>query len=58
MTGADGSVTYNDIKAGEYDFYVSVGGYEQKNFTVDVARGKTTNITIALNRTITPPPVT
>ena len=58
MTGADGSVTYDGIKAGEYDFYVSAGGYEQKNFTVDVPRGKTANITIALNRTITPPPAT
>ena len=58
MTGADGSVTYNDIKAGDYEFYVSVANYEQKNFTVNVAGGKTTNVTITMKATSPPPSMT
>jgi len=54
MTGTDGSVTYNDIKAGDYSFYVSAAGYEQKDFTVTVAGGRTTSVTIALTRTVPP----
>src|SRR5512135_1377258 len=58
MSGSDGSVTYNDIKAGKYNFYVNGAGYEQQTFDVTVARGKTTNKTITLNRTSPPPSTT
>ncbi len=35
-TQTDGTVTYNNIKAGDYEFYVSRFDYEQKEFTVTV----------------------
>ena len=54
MTDSSGSVTYNDIKAGEYSFYISAAGYEQKDFEATVAGGKTTSVTIALTRTVPP----
>jgi uncharacterized membrane protein len=58
ITGNDGSVTYPDIKAGDYNFYVSVGGYEQKTFDVSVPRGKTAHITITVTPTTPLPAVT
>jgi hypothetical protein len=56
ITGADGTVTYNNIKAGEYEFYVSRFDYEQKEFGVNVLSGQTTDFTITLARTPTPSP--
>ena len=47
ITGEDGTVTYNDIKAGYYEFYIS-SQYQQKEFEVNVVAGQTTNITITL----------
>ncbi len=58
MTDRFGVATYDDIKAGEYTFYVSVAGYEQKDFTVKVERGKTANVTITMNRAAPPPGIT
>jgi uncharacterized membrane protein len=50
ITKDDGSVTYNDIKAGKYEFYVSRFDYENKDFSVTVIAGKTTDITVTLTR--------
>ncbi len=50
-TQADGTVTYHDIKAGEYRFYISRFDYEQKEFDVTAAAGHATEITITLMRT-------
>jgi hypothetical protein len=47
LTGGDGTVTYNDIKAGNYEFYIS-SQYQQKEFAVNVVSGQITNITITL----------
>jgi hypothetical protein len=52
-TQSDGTVNYNNIKAGEYEFYVSRFDYEQKEFVVTVVAGQTTNVTITLVRTST-----
>ena len=57
ITGSDGTVTYDGIKAGSYNLYVSGAGYEQQTFDVTVAAGKTTNKTITMTRT-SPPPAT
>jgi hypothetical protein len=57
MTGVDGSVTYNNIKAGEYSFYITAANYQQKDFDMNVAGGKTNIITITLTPTY-PPAVT
>ncbi len=56
-TGQDGAVTYKDIKAGDYEFYISRFDYEQKQFSVTVVADKVTGITITLNHTPTPSPV-
>ena len=56
ITGADGTVTYNNLNTGEYEFYISRFDYEQKEFNVNVLPGQTTNITITLVRTPTPSP--
>jgi hypothetical protein len=56
ITQADGTVTYDDIKAGDYEFYVSRFDYEQKEFKVIVPAKSTTEIAINLVRTPTPTP--
>jgi hypothetical protein len=53
-TQNDGVATYNDIKAGVYEFYISRFDYELKEFDVTVVTGRTTEITITLVRTSTP----
>lgn len=53
-TQSDGTVNYNNIKAGEYEFYVSRFDYEYTEFDVTVVAGRTTNITITLVRTSAP----
>jgi hypothetical protein len=53
-TQSDGVVTYNDIKAGVYEFYISRFDYELKEFDVTVVAGRTTEITISLVRSSTP----
>ena len=47
ITSGDGTVTYNDIKPGKYEFYIS-SQYPQKEFEVTIVARKTTNITITL----------
>jgi uncharacterized lipoprotein NlpE involved in copper resistance len=53
ITQTDGTVMYNNIKAGAYEFYVSRFDYEQKEFTVTVVAGRTTEVTITLVKTPT-----
>jgi hypothetical protein len=53
ITGDDGTVTYRDIKTGEYEFYISRFDYEYTEFGVTIVAGQTTNITITLTRTST-----
>jgi hypothetical protein len=53
-TQNDGVVTYNDIKAGVYEFYISRFDYELKEFNVTVLAGCTTEIRISLVRSSTP----
>ncbi len=48
ITAGDGYVRYDDIRAGEYSFYVSAAGYEQQEFTVTVKGGKANEITITM----------
>jgi hypothetical protein len=48
LTGSDGQVIFNDIKAGDYEFYVSRFDYEQKEFKISVAAGRSTDITVNL----------
>lgn len=48
ITNNDGRVIYNDILAGEYEFYISRFDYLQKNFRVNIIAGKTTNLTFKL----------
>ncbi len=57
MTGEDGSVTFNGIRTGRYEFYISRYEFEQKNFEVNVSWGQTATITLTLTRTPSPSPV-
>ncbi len=54
ITAKDGAVTFNDIKAGQYEFYVSGTDFEQADFTVVVPTEQTKEFIIALLRR--PPP--
>jgi hypothetical protein len=59
MTGSDGNVTFNYIKAGKYKFYVNRFDYEQKNnIEMTVVAGQTTEITLELikNPALSPTP--
>jgi hypothetical protein len=56
LTDNTGMVTFNDIKSGDYDFYISRFDYEQKDFEVTVTAGKTTQYTAKLTATATPTP--
>ncbi len=49
-TNAEGKVIYNNIAAGEYEFYISRFDYLQKDFSVRVIGGKTTKLTFTLER--------
>lgn len=49
LTGADGSVTFQGIKAGSYQFYVSRFDYEQAEFSASVVSGQTLQKTVTLN---------
>jgi hypothetical protein len=51
ITQTDGTVTYNDIKAGSYGFYVTRFEYEQKDFSVTVKPGHITEVTVTLVKT-------
>ena len=51
ITGGEGTVTFNGMKAGQYEFYVSGAGYTQQEFSVDVAAGRTKDITVTLVKT-------
>jgi hypothetical protein len=48
ITGDNGTVTFNSIKEGEYEFYVSRFDYEQREFTMDIEPGQVKEITITL----------
>ncbi len=48
ITGADGVVTFNGIKSGNYTFNVSRFNYQPKDFTIFVAAGRNTNFSISL----------
>ena len=50
-TQTDGTVSYSNIKPGDYEFYVSRFDYDQKGFSVTVLAGRTTDFTISLVRT-------
>ena len=54
VTQSDGTVTYNDIKAGDYEFYVSRFDYEQKEFSITVKSEQTTDVTVTLAPTSPP----
>ena len=56
LTDGDGRVTFNDIKAGDYEFYVSRFDYDQAEFSVTLAVGHNTDITINLARAPAAPP--
>jgi hypothetical protein len=47
MTNSEGWVFFKDIKAGDYEFYISY--YGQKEFNVTVKAGKTTSITVVMS---------
>jgi len=49
MTDSNGTVTFKDIKPGEYRFYVSGAGFlQQNNVAAAVSDGQTTSITISM----------
>lgn len=56
LTGGDGRVTFNDIKAGDYEFYVNRFDYEQAGFSVTVAAGRATDVAVNLARAPAAPP--
>jgi hypothetical protein len=51
ITLTNGKVKFNSIKAGEYNFYISHYDYEQQEFHIIVAAGKTIEKAITLQRT-------
>jgi hypothetical protein len=50
LTGDDGTVTFNDIKAGNYTFYVSRFDYTNIEFPIVVAAGQTATESIKLKQ--------
>ena len=50
-TDSEGEVTYSGIAAGEYEFYVSRFDYENQVFQVRVKAGRTTDVTVTLEKT-------
>jgi hypothetical protein len=48
ITAGDGKVTFNDIQAGTYRFYVSVAGFQQQEFEVTVTAGRTAENTVSM----------
>ena len=50
ITGEDGTVTFSDIKTGEYEFYVSRFDYVQQEFDANITAGHTAETTIILLR--------
>ena len=48
LTGEDGKVWFQNIKAGNYDFYISRFDYNQTQFSVIVNPGQTTEIPVYL----------
>ena len=48
ITGDNGTVTFNSIKEGEYEFYVSRFDYVQQEFAASIRPGQTTETTIIL----------
>ena len=50
ITGDEGTVTFNDLKAGEYEFYVSRFDYMQGEFRTNIEAGRTAETTIVLLR--------
>ena len=51
LTDADGTVLFQNIKAGNYDFYISRFDYNQTQFPVTVNPGQTTEIPIYIDLT-------
>ena len=51
LTGADGTVWFQNIKAGNYDFYISRFDYNQTQFSITVNSGQTTEIPVYLELT-------
>ncbi len=49
-TDVGGSVSFEGIAAGEYEFYVSRFDYESKVFRVTVKGGRTSEVTITLEK--------
>jgi hypothetical protein len=52
-TDGEGSVTFDGIAAGEYEFYVSRFDYENQVFKVTVKAKHTAEVTITLKKTST-----
>jgi hypothetical protein len=48
ITGDNGTVTFNSIKEGEYEFYVSRFDYVQQEFAVAIKPGQTPETTIIM----------
>ncbi len=48
LTDASGTVTFNDIKSGNYRFYVSHADYVQTEITVTVQGGQTTSVAVSI----------
>lgn len=48
ITEASGTVTFNGIKAGEYQFYITRFDYLQEEVEITVVAGQTTVITVKL----------
>jgi hypothetical protein len=51
LTGADGTVWFQNIKSGNYDFYISRFDYKQTQFSVTVNPGQTTEMPVYLELT-------
>jgi hypothetical protein len=51
LTGTDGTIWFQNIKAGKYDFYISRFDYIQTDITLTVSPGQTTEIPVYLELT-------
>jgi len=48
LTGTDGTVWFQNIKTGNYDFYINRFDYNQTQFSVTVKAGQTTEMPVYL----------
>ncbi len=51
LTDAGGAVSFNGLKPGSYEFYVSRFDYDQKDFSVTVRGDTTGSVTVVLSKT-------